>query len=307
LPTQILLGQLPLLFAPKRDEVLVVGLGSGLTVGSVLTHPVKGVDCIELEDAVVQGSRFFEEHNRKPLADPRTAILVNDARNHLLVTGERYDVIISEPSNPWIAGAANLFTRESFEHSRRRRNAGGLFCQWLQLYELQAEDFATVLRTFASVFPHVHLFRVNHDAILLGSAGPLAMDETELRGRLTEPVREDLARIDIHGLEDVLARHWIGGAELARCVPPGPLNTDDNRRIEFAAPLQVLAGGDRNAGLEGIARLFEGAGSAAVPHLRLAASTKPEEFWAGVSEAALRISQYSEPGLRQIVVMCIES
>jgi predicted membrane-bound spermidine synthase/tetratricopeptide (TPR) repeat protein len=289
LPTQILLGQLPLLLAPRQDNVLVVGLGSGLTVGSVLTHPVRSVECIELEDAVVRGSRFFEEHNRRPLADPRTAIVVNDARNHLLVTDRLYDVIISEPSNPWIPGAANLFTREAFEQSRQRLAPDGVFCQWLQLYELQTSDFATVLRTFTSVFPNVHLFRVNHDAILVGSVQPQPVDEGRLRERITGAVKADLARIDVRGVEDVLARYWIGGAELAACVPNVPFNTDDNRRIEFAAPLQILAGRDRQSGLASIATLFEGRTRAAVPQVRLAPGTKPAAFWANVSEAALRL------------------
>ncbi len=288
LPTQILLGQLPMLVAPRAEQVLVVGLGSGLTVGSVLTHPVKHVDCIELEDAVVRGSRFFEDYNFKPLEDPRTRIVVNDARNHLLVTDNTYDVIISEPSNPWIPGAANLFTRQAFELSRRKLRADGVFCQWLQLYELQPADFATVLRTFAEVFPHVHVFRVNHDAILLGSVEPTPIHESELRRRLTGAVQADLRRIDVFGVEDVLARYWIGGDELRSCMPAGSLNTDDNMRIEFAAPLQVLAGGDRNTGVAAIAQLFEGRTRAAIPHVRLDVATKPAEFWARVSEAALR-------------------
>jgi spermidine synthase len=289
LPTQILLGQLPLMLAPKRDNVLVIGLGSGLTVGSVLTHPVKHVDCLELEDAVVKGSRFFEDYNGRPLSDPRTKIIVNDARNHLVVSDESYDVIISEPSNPWIPGAANLFTRESFEIGRRRLNGDGVFCQWLQLYELQAQDFATVLRTFTGVFPYVHLFRVEYDAILVGSMHPHVVDETRLRDRWTDEVKADLERIDVHSVEDFLARYWIGGDELRQCTPPGSLNTDDNMLIEFAAPLQVLARKDRSTGLAAIAALFDGRTSAAVPHVRLSASSKPEQFWASVSAACLRI------------------
>ncbi len=288
LPTQILLGQLPLLVAPRPEQVLVVGLGSGLTLGSVLTHPVRRVDCIELEKAVVRGSHFFEDHNRQPLADPRTQLIVNDARNHFLVSDETYDVIISEPSNPWIPGAANLFTREAFEQSRRRLRPDGVFCQWLQLYELQPDDFATVLRTFAEVYPHIHLFRVNQDAILLGSLQPQPISEAELGRRLAGRVADDLRRIDVQGVEDLLARYWIGGDELRRCIPPGPLNTDDNRRIEFAAPLQVLAAGDRQTGVAVIARLFEGLTSAAIPNVTLAGSRRPEDFWARVSEAALR-------------------
>jgi predicted Zn-dependent protease len=198
-------------------------------------------------------------------------------------------VIISEPSNPWIPGAANLFTLESFTASSRRLAPDGLFCQWLQLYELQPEDFATVLRTFSSVFPHIHLFRVDQDAVLLGSLRPQPISETELRRRLTGRVKQDLQRIDIHGVEDLLARYWIGGDELLRCVPNVALNTDDNRLIEFAAPLQVLAGGDRKTGAASIAQMFEGRTKVAIPHVHLDVGTRPEEFWANVSEASLRM------------------
>ena len=309
LPTQILLGQLPLLLAPRRDRTLVIGLGSGLTVGSVLTHPVKQVDCVELEHAVVEGSRFFEEFNHRPLDDPRTRLVVNDARNHLLVTDQRYDVIISEPSNPWIPGAANLFTREFFEISRRKLSDDGVFCQWIQLYELQGEHFESILRTFTSVFPEAHLFRVNHDAMLIGSPRALGMAPTEWERRLTPRVREDLARIRVGSVEDLLARYWVGGAELKQGLEKAGLNTDDNMRIEFAAPLQILASSGASSGSTAavspaggtatghgtrpsIAQLYEGRTSGAISFV------KPEAlagepggaagFWARVAESALR-------------------
>ncbi|HYV86338.1 MAG TPA: fused MFS/spermidine synthase, partial [Patescibacteria group bacterium] len=100
--TQVLVGQLPLLLAPKIDDVLLVGLGSGVTLGSILTHPVKQVDCLELEAAVVHGSRYFDSQSGAPLNDPRVHLVVNDGRNDLLVRDRTYDVIVSEPSNPWI-------------------------------------------------------------------------------------------------------------------------------------------------------------------------------------------------------------
>jgi spermidine synthase/tetratricopeptide (TPR) repeat protein len=290
LPTQILLGQLPLLLAPARDDVLVIGLGSGLTLGSVLTHPVKDVECIELEDAVVQGSRFFEEFNGRPLADPRTKLVVNDARNHLVVTERTYNVIISEPSNPWIPGAANLFTREFFEISRSKLQSGGVFCQWIQLYELQSDHFDAILRTFLSVFPEVHLFRVNHDAILVGSEERQPIHESELLARLTPSVRQDLERIFVDGVEGVLARYWVGGEDLIRQVTAGPVNTDDNMLIEFAAPLQILAnsGGDKTSqSQESIAGRFAGKTRGAIPHVILADPEQASEFWAKVSEETL--------------------
>jgi len=289
LPTQILLGQIPLLLAPQRDDALVIGLGSGLTLGAVLTHPVKHVQCVELEKAVVRGSRFFEDFNRQPLADPRLELVVNDARNHLLVTDRKYDVIISEPSNPWIPGAANLFTREFFEISRSKLRPQGVFCQWIQLYELQPAHFQTILRTFTSVFPEAHLFRVNSDAILVGSAPPLPIQESELESRLTPAVRSDLARIRIHDGAELLARYWVGGDELKRGLSAAPCNTDDNMFIEFVAPLQIMAGRARAGAPElSIAGLFDGRTSGALPHVLLSEPDQAADFWARVSEAALQ-------------------
>lgn len=289
LPTQTLVGQIPLLLAPRRDDVLLIGLGSGITLGSVLTHPVKKVECIELEKAVVRASTFFEDFNRRPLADPRTELIVNDARNHLLVTDRKYDVIISEPSNPWIPGAANLFTREFFEITRSKLQSNGVFCQWIQVYELQPAHFQTLLRTFTSVFPNAHLFRVNVDTILVGSVGPQPIDVQEVAARLTPAVRGDLERIRIGGVEDLLAHYWVGGDELKRDLGGVPLNTDDNMFIEFAAPLQVLAKrGLASTPKEGVEWVFDGRTSGALPHVRLQDSGQAADFWAGVAEAALR-------------------
>jgi len=289
LPTQILLGQIPMLLAPQREQALVIGLGSGLTVGSVLTHPVKRVECVELEDAVVRGSRFFESFNGRPLTDPRLELVVNDARNHLLVTERKYDVVISEPSNPWIPGAANLFTREFFELSRQKLQDDGVFCQWIQIYELQPEHFQTILRTFVSVFPEVHLFRVNHDAILVGSRHPHRLDVAGLRQRFTPAVRADLARIRIEQPEGLLARYWVGGEELKPGLESAEDNTDDNMRIEFAAPLQILTG---SAGAvrahPSIAALYAGRTSGAIPQTDLPPGVDASAFWAEVGRAALR-------------------
>src|SRR5258706_839030 len=241
LPTQSLFGQVPLLLAPRRDNVLVIGLGSGVTLGSVLTHPVKTVECIELEDAVVQGNRFFDEFNHSPLDDPRTQLVVNDARNHLLVNDRKYDVIISEPSNPWIPGAANLFTREFFEVSKSRLQPQGVFCQWIQLYELQESHFQTILHTFAAAFPEIHLFRVKHDAILVGSVRPIQIEGSDLRARLTPVIQSDLARIHVRSVEDFLSYYWIGGAELKRVVQNRRFNTDHDIVIELAGPSQGVS------------------------------------------------------------------
>lgn len=240
LPTQILLAQIPMLLAPERATTLVIGLGSGVTLGSVLSHPAGRVDCVELEEAVVRASRFFEPGNGRPLADRRLRLLVNDARSLLALDDRTYDLIISEPSNPWTAGAAGLFTRDFFAVARGRLNPDGVFAQWVQLYELEAGDFLTLLRGFLAVFPETHIFRVGDDAVLLGSGRPLAIDLARLVARATPAVRADLQRVGILAPEDLLGHYWIGGEELRRSVGPGPINTDDNMRIEFVAPLRML-------------------------------------------------------------------
>ena len=290
LPTQVLVAQLPLLLAPRADRVLVVGLGSGVTLGSVLTHPVRNVECVELEDAVVRASRFFDDISGSPLRDPRVRLIVNDARNHLLVTRQPYDVIVSEPSNPWVAGAASLFTRDFFELASRRLAPDGVFCQWMQLYETSAADFRTILRSFAAVFRDVHVFRVDTDAILIGTnAGALRL-ETLLAGARGAAAR-DLERIGVASPGDVLAHYWIGGDELRASLPPGPMNTDDNMRIEFTAPLRMLSrrAEERAAQSRELAALFSGRSSGLAPRLDATLGTPRarSRFWAEQAGATL--------------------
>lgn len=305
LPTQIMLGQVPLTAAPRQDRVMVIGLGSGVTLGSVLLHPVKEVECVELEDAVVQASHFFNRYNGRPLHDPRVRLIVNDARNHLLVTDQQYDVVISEPSNPWIPGAAALFTREFFELARARLSPEGVFCQWIQLYELQPTDLQVILRSLKTVFPYLHVFRVESDAILLATTYPLRFDAATLLQRVTPQVRKDLAQIGITGAEDLLAHYWIGGEELNQAVPEGPLNTDDNMYIEFRAPLRMLLPeAQKEQHLTSYFDAFSSAANFQLDLSRLPPGERPV-FWQRMAEYALLrqrprdARQYAEHALNE--------
>ncbi|HXF58671.1 MAG TPA: fused MFS/spermidine synthase, partial [Candidatus Saccharimonadales bacterium] len=144
---QVMVGQMPMLLAPQAKSVCVVGYGSGVTTHAVLTHPVEKVLTLELEGAVLEAAPFFESAAKRPLTDPRSRLVVEDAGTYLRSTSENFDVIISEPSNPWIAGVGNLFTREFYEDARRRLNPGGVFCQWIQTYAVSEATLATVLRS----------------------------------------------------------------------------------------------------------------------------------------------------------------
>ena len=242
MPTQVLVGHIPLLLAPKLDEILVVGMGSGVTIGSVTTFPAKKITLVELEQAVIEGSHFFDHVNYRPLEDPRMLLRVADARNYLLVTPDFYDVIISEPSNPWMAGIANVFTREFFQLGYDKLKPEGVFCQWLQLYKISPESFKTVLRTFHAVFPHVYVFQPqDKDLVLVGFKTPPVFSRTDIEKRMKWPkVAQDLKRIEVTELETLLDRFMMGPREIAVLTQKGPLNTDDNNIIEFSTPKSLF-------------------------------------------------------------------
>lgn len=238
MPTQVLVGQIPMLLAPQLDEVLVVGMGSGVTVGSVTPFPARKITLVELEKAVIEGSRFFDQVNNRPLEDPRLTLRVADARNYLLVTPDQYDVIISEPSNPWMAGVANVFTQEFFRLGYNKLKPEGVFCQWLQLYKISPESFKTVLTTFHSVFPYVYVFQPQQkDLVMVGFKKKpdlsLARIEERMKWKLVE---QDLNRIGVRDLHNLISRFTMGPDEVATLTRGGILNTDDNALIEFSTP-----------------------------------------------------------------------
>jgi hypothetical protein len=212
-----------------------------MTAGEALRHPLESLDVAEIEPAVVEASRFFERVNRRPLADPRTHLKLEDARQVLRRAERRYDAIVSHPSNPWLAGPSRLFTEEFFRLARARLEPGGLYVQWLQSYALAPDRVKAVARTFLAVFPHAALFEPGPgDLLLIGSESPIVLDPGRI-GRAMGPVGDGLKPLGIEDAWDVLARWRMGTEDLRRFAGPGPLNTDDNGLLEFAAPLDLLA------------------------------------------------------------------
>ena len=172
--TQRLLAHVPLLLHPAPRQAAILGLGSGVTLGSALRHPLERVDVLEISPEVVEASRFFEPENSRALADPRTRLIVGDGRTHLLLGRDQYDVIVSEPSNPWMAGIASLFTREFFTAARARLAPGGVLCQWAHTYDISAEDLRSIVATFAAVFPDGTIWLVGDgDVLLIGGTEPM--------------------------------------------------------------------------------------------------------------------------------------
>jgi len=241
MPTQILIGALPLLVRDKTDDVLLVGLGSGVTLGSIEQFPIKRVTCVELEPAIIEASRHFEDVNNKPLDDPRLRLISNDGRNFVYTTDEKFDVIVSEPSNPWLTGVANLFTLEYFKRGASRLKPGGLFSQWLQIYEMAPEDVRTLIATFRAAFPHVFLFRgAEGDLMLLGSNDATRLNMSVLDSHFRDQrIATDLKRINTTRATDIISRFYFGPNEVTDFSRGAQINTDNNALIEFNAPRRV--------------------------------------------------------------------
>lgn len=240
--TQLLSGHLPLLFHPAPKSVLIIGLGSGVTAGAVARHPVERIDVIEIEPAVVRASRFFEKENRGVLKDPRVLVIIADGRNFLLTTTERYDVIISEPSNPWIGGLASLFSREFFALAKQKLKPGGVMLQWVQGYGLAPSDMKMVIKTFRTAFPATTVWNTNGgDYLLLGVEKFLPIDLNKLQIQFTTMVglREDLNGIGLRSASALLSDFVLGEEDVERYASGAPINTDDLLPLEFSAPLSL--------------------------------------------------------------------
>jgi spermidine synthase len=246
--TQVMLGQLPLLLAPRLQNALVVGYATGVTAGAILQSPIASVECVELEPATVNASRFFEHVNNHPLNDPRLHLIIDDARTYLRVVPTRYDMIISEPSHPWVPGVANLFTREFFDLGRERLNDEGIFVQWVQIYQLSTDSLRSVLATFHRTFPYVLVFRVQaawkgKDLLLIGSKTPLDMNKLSdrIKERVGYPlIATELARVNMKDEADIRAWYVCDEKQLAPAVAGAVINTDDNMHIETTVPREAF-------------------------------------------------------------------
>jgi len=191
----------------------------------------------------VSASQFFRTENRNVLADPRTRLLVADGRSHLRLSDARYDVVISEPSNPWMAGVAALFTREFMAGVRGRLAPGGLFCQWTHTYDMSPADLHSIVSTFLGEFPHASLWLVGEsDVLLIGSDAPIANDTRTLAARFARPgVAEDLRTVAVSSIDDLAGLRVADTDALKKYAAGADPQTDDRMALEFSAPRSLAA------------------------------------------------------------------
>jgi spermidine synthase len=235
-PTMIMSGLIGALLHPNPRSSMVIGLGAGGTAGWLGAVPtMERTDVVELEPLILRVARDCAAVNRNVMANPRVHVSIGDAREVLLVSNERYDLIFSEPSNPYRAGVASLFTREFYGAIARRLTPDGIFLQWVQAYEIDGPTLQTIYATLRTTFPEILTWQVSeYDLLLLATRKPVALDADELRRRLAEEPYRSGMRVTwrVADLEGFLA-WFIGRGELAREVPARFVNTDDQNVVEF--------------------------------------------------------------------------
>jgi spermidine synthase len=277
MPTQVLLGHLGLLFGPPARRALVIGWASGVTIGSAARHPLERIDAVELEPATLAASRFFSDHNGRPESDPRVRLVVDDGRTRLAYGLERYDLIVSEPSNPWFTGVANLFTQEFFAAARRSLAPRGRLLQWIQLYSIDPATLSSILAAMRAEFPYLYAFVVSRemaDLMVLAAQEPLTPADLPDYAALPALVRSDLERVGIFSRGDLWSLLRVLPPELDALAAQAPqTNRDDNLFVELRSP-RLLYAVDPSAVFamleqagRGVAALFDGAPGASDPEL----------------------------------------
>lgn len=238
--TMILLAALPLALRDDYQRVGVIGFGSGLSTHTLLgDRRVGRVDTVEIEPAMVEGARLFGKRVERAFNDPRSHVVIDDAKSYFAASPRKYDLIISEPSNPWVGGTAALFSDEFYQFVPQQLNEGGVFVQWLQMYEITPELVSSVLAGMLEQFSDARAYLANRgDLILVATPkGKLpAMNDSLFQ---QPALREELARIGVHSLADLDDTLSMDDAALRAFVPlyPAARNSDYFPTLKLKAPV----------------------------------------------------------------------
>lgn len=237
-PTQVMGGLLGAALLPRVKKALVIGLGTGSTAGWLASLPeIERVDVAEIEPVIAEVAKRCARINQGALDNPKLHVLHGDARELLSVLQDRYDVIFSEPSNPYRAGVASMYAHEFYGAVRERLQPDGLFVQWLQAYDVDASSVRTIYATLAATFPHLETWNgLKEDLLLVASQHALTHDVAALRLRLAQEPFVSALRLawSTEGLEGFLG-HFVANETLTKTIvgTNAPLDTDDLSPVEF--------------------------------------------------------------------------
>ncbi len=239
---QRMLGHLPALVNPDPKSVLIVGFGAGVTAGTFVVHPeVRQIDICEIEKIIPPAtSRYFGPENHHVLTDPRTTVHYDDARHYVLTTGQKYDIITSDPIHPWVKGTATLYSKEYFEVVKEHLNPGGVVTQWVPLYESDPDTIKTELATFFEVFPNGTIWANDidgqgYDVVLMGQNGDAPIDMDQLTRRFTGPVAQSLREVGLSSATQLMATYAGRAQDLRSYLVDAHVNTDLDLRLQYMA------------------------------------------------------------------------
>jgi spermidine synthase len=254
---QRMLGHLTTLVPPRARSVLVIGCGAGVTAGAVSVDPrVERVTIVEIEPLVPRvAAKYFGAENQHVVDNPKVRVRIDDARHFLLTSKEKFDAITSDPLDPWVKGAATLYTKEFFEAASQHLEPGGVVTLFVQLYESTPEAVKSEMATFFSVFPDGviagNTFRgIGYDTVLLGQAGRPRIDVDALDARLRDPAYADVARslkaVGVASAVDLLASYAGRATDLQPWLRDAAINHDGDLRLQYLAGVGLNANeGDR--------------------------------------------------------------
>ena len=211
--TQTLIGALGLYHLPRAESVAMIGIGSGMTTHSLLASPVvKEISTIEIEPYMVEGAKLFGKASERAFNDPRSKIYIDDAKSFFAVTPQRYDLIVSEPSNPWVSGVSSLFTREFYARIKPKLKPDGVFVQWLQIYQTDYDVVASVMKALGAEFGDYVIYEtMEGDLAIIASPTKVAEPTAELFTHAD--AKHMLARFNVTGPADLEIRR-IGDKRL---------------------------------------------------------------------------------------------
>jgi spermidine synthase len=246
---QRMLGHLPALLHPDPRSVLIVGFGAGVTAGSFVLHPgIERIVICEIEPLVPRVSgEYFAAENYDVLNDPRVEVIYDDGRHFMATTEEKFDIITTDPLDPWMAGSAALYSIEYYELAKRRLNEGGFVSQWMQIIEVDVATVKSLIATFLEVFPEGTLWSNliptdgGNDFIMLGQVAPLRVDADELGSRIeaNPALEKSLAEVGIEGVLRLLAAYVGEKRNLTQWLEDAQINRERNLRLQYLAGLSL--------------------------------------------------------------------
>ncbi|MEO0185170.1 MAG: fused MFS/spermidine synthase [candidate division WOR-3 bacterium] len=224
-----MLGTLPFIIHPGAKEVLVIGFGVGVTTSTIAQYSVNQIDCVEICPGLREASKYFTNFNKYVFNNPLINFVPNDGRNFLLLSNKKYDIISCDPTHP-ILGSGSLYTREYFLLCREHLSEDGVVCQYLPFHKLSPDEFKTLIKTFAGVFPYTSIWLGYSHGILVGTTKPQNIDFESLRSIRDEMLKDPYLLavsllLDGEGIRNVSSR--------------AKFNTDNQPFLEFFTPLSL--------------------------------------------------------------------